>query len=368
LLQAAYELDRLRAAGIPVIGVTGNHERAHYRVKDSWLDYLCARGLLTLLSPRYDAEKQLLVSRFRPGAGGAFVDVGGARLYGLPYFGSLAPRLVADLAAYLAQAHASQPPVFTILIMHAGLEGILPHFNANLTLTDLQVLRPWISYLAMGHVHKPFTQDDWVFNPGSLEPVTMAEVEYRGGGLLVEVDTNAQPPIRTEPRPYWRRPFVRLFLPVTDHATPQALLDGFAGHLASQARQLAERPIVECVLGGTLQFPVTELPVSRMEQTLSEAFDALLARVRVAAGAAEYEVATGDGELGRQELERQVFSDLVKRDGRYRERAGEWVSLILETKSLALERADATSIVEHLRAGRERIAMGEPPDHADHAR
>ena len=44
----------LREAGIPVVAVEGNHERAHYRDQYSWLDFLDGLGYLYLLNPRFE--------------------------------------------------------------------------------------------------------------------------------------------------------------------------------------------------------------------------------------------------------------------------------------------------------------------------
>ncbi|MFC2055745.1 exonuclease SbcCD subunit D, partial [Chloroflexota bacterium] len=54
LLQAANGIDRLRNAGISVVAVAGNHDRAKYRDRYSWLDYLAERGYITLLSPSFE--------------------------------------------------------------------------------------------------------------------------------------------------------------------------------------------------------------------------------------------------------------------------------------------------------------------------
>jgi predicted phosphodiesterase len=370
---AERELERLRTAGKPVIAVVGNHERPMQNSRECWLDYLAGRGLVRLLSPRYSREGELVISPWEPASGkGATVDVGPARLYGIAFYGATLPRMVGDLAGYLAQQ--GQRPEFAILVMHAGLEGVLPNFSANVTSTDLAALRPHIQYLAMGHVHKPFESDGWIYNPGSLEPVNIAETAYRGGGYLVDVDTAREPAIRAEHRAYWTRPFLRLSLAATGYATPEALHAGVKRHLAGQAETRRrdeaagdQQPMVEYTLHGVLQFPRDALDARQLEETVREALNPLHVRINITATPPDYEVAGGEAEMSRPELERRVLRDIIAQDGRYRGAAEALADLALEAKRMTLDKADPAAIIEHLRAGRRRIIQTEQGHDANHA-
>jgi DNA repair exonuclease SbcCD nuclease subunit len=44
-----------------------------------------------------------------------------------------------------------------------------------------------IDYLALGHFHKQFTINNWIFNPGSSEPVCSADFTYKRGIFLVNI-------------------------------------------------------------------------------------------------------------------------------------------------------------------------------------
>ena len=294
-----------REAGIPAVGVTGNHERPLQNKQESWMDYLSGRGLLALLSPRYTVEGELVMRPYQlPSNRGAYVDLGDVRVYWIAFYGATLPRLVSDVAGYLGQP--AQTAQFTIMVMHAGLEGVLPNFSANVTAADLAALRPYVQYLAMGHVHKPFESDGWIYNPGSPEPVTVAETAYRGGGYLVDVDTQREPNIRVEHRPYWKRPFHRLSLQATGYATPEAFYAGSQRYLAERARELGrrdgtagaeEKPMLDFTVQGVLQFPRDALDVLKLEDAARAAFDPLHVRVNITATPAEYEIASDAGEL-----------------------------------------------------------------------
>ena len=360
LLQAAHELDRLRQAGIPCLVVMGNHERAHYRERLSWLDYLDGRGLLTVLSARYDKEGALQVTP-RGEDGGTYVDIGPARIYGLPYAGSTTPRLIADFAAHLAQTDRGRRPAFTILVAHAGLEGVLPNFTAHLTFEQLAPLRPYIDYVAMGHVHKRFEREAWVYNPGSLEPVSLTEADERGGGYLVEVSANGVP-ARVQHRTYYRRPFVRLPIKISGCERPEQIYDVVERRLAEQLAgpipPFSEPPIVDVSLECILQFDKQAIDMDHLQSMIKTALKPLWTRVRLLATAADLHADELTGALNRAELEHQVLTSLLAGDGRYRERAGDWAQLLAETKRLALEKSDPSIILDHLRAGIGRIGGG----------
>ena len=363
LLQGAHELERLRDASIPVIGVIGNHEQPHYRDKFSWLDYLAGRRLLTLLNPRYvDGELTLTP---HDGQSGSYVDVAGMRVYGMRYAGAVTPRLVADAAAILEQQTATEKPAFTMLVAHAGLDGIVPNFGANITREQLAVLRPHVDYLALGHIHKPYQEDGWIFNPGSLEPNSFPEVEYRGGAFLVDLDTEREPRIEITARRYATRPFVRLPLDVGEFESPDALYAGVEVHLAAQRGAYEKRPVVELSLEGILHVDRKSLSMDRIEATLQETLNPIVGRVRNRATPAKYEMSAGAGQLSRSELEAQVLADLLARDARYRKHAVRWAALVREMKQMALERSSPETIAAHLRAGIDEIAQLEDA-HADH--
>lgn len=361
LLQAEHQLERLRGASIPVIGVMGNHERPHYRHGASWLDYLAARGLLILLAPLYTSEGVLTFEPYHAGRGG-YVDLGNVRIYGLPYYGSITPHVLADAATFLQDAHRTVTPAFTIVITHAGLEGSLPHFTANLTMEHIAPLRPYVNYLALGHVHKPFQKDGWVYNPGSLEPVTLTDVDYPGGAYLVEVNIGSSPTIQAHHRRYAVRPFLRFSLRVSDFASPEALYAGVERHLSAQRGHKDTKPVVEYLLEGVLQFDRHALDLSIIEEMVKAAFNPIVALVRNQTVPAEYEMSDME-QLSRPELEHRVFTNLLARDSRYRDKADEWAKLVGELKQMALEKRKADAIIHHLRANISTMTEGE---HADH--
>ena len=158
-------LERLRKAGIPCLAVEGNHELAYYRDSIGWVRFLADRELLTLLNPQLDGERVTLAPC--ENCRGAYVEpVPGLRVYGMRYYGSSTARVVLLVASALASAD-KQGIEYTIFMAHAGVEGALGRHGGTLSPRELAPLRRHVDYLALGHIHKPYEFDNWIYNPGS---------------------------------------------------------------------------------------------------------------------------------------------------------------------------------------------------------
>jgi DNA repair exonuclease SbcCD nuclease subunit len=356
LIQAIEGLNRLKAAGIPVAAVEGNHERAHYRDVFSWAEFLADRGYLALLNPSSFKEGIPVLTEW-DGEAGAYLDLtpdgdstgGRVRVYGLKYYGASTGRVVEGLSKALAdQDHDGID--YVILMMHAGLEGVLPQYSATLSHSQVAPLREYVDYLALGHIHKPFEREEWVYNPGSPETCGFDEAGWPDRGYyLVNVDTGQSPKHSARLIRNPRRPFVRLSLSVDSYSSPEALYAA-AEELTKQeaARHAAgAQPVVELTLEGVLPFDRRELDGRRLESIVQAAFDPLLPRVTNRAVPTEFEV-SGDESKSRADLEREVVHGLVERDARYRPLAADWTEVILNVKRLALEGTSPEGIVDYL--------------------
>jgi exonuclease SbcD len=356
LIQAIEGLSRLKEAGIPVAAVEGNHERAHYRDVFSWMDFLADRGYLTLLNPISFKEGVPALTAWN-GEQGAFLDLspsgdttgGLVRIYGIKYYGASSGRVVEGLVKALVDMDHDNVE-YVILVMHAGLEGILPRYSATLTHSQLVPLRDYVDYLALGHIHKPFEREDWIYNPGSPETCSMDEAAWRDRGYyLVEVDTEQALKHKARLVRNPRRPFLRLSLSVDTYESPEALYAAAQEYARREATQQAGRPqpVVELALEGVLPFDRHELDTNQLETIIEEALDPLLVRVANHTVPTEYEV-SGDESKSRAELERDVVEDLVERDARYRPAAADWTEIILNVKRLTLEGTSPQGILDYL--------------------
>lgn len=358
LSHAITGLERLKGAGIPCLAVEGNHELAYYRDSIGWVRFLAEQELLTLLNPQIDGEQVGLPPYGR--REGAYVEpISGLRVYGMRYYGSATAPVVQRVAEALAETDR-QGVEYTIFIAHAGVEGTIDHSGGALSHRQLAPLRHFVDYLALGHFHKPYEFDNWIYNPGSPETNSLTETDWpERGYYLVEVDTEAEPKDSAVLHANPRRPFERLFFKVDALETPGDLEKNCRGYIERQRRQFrGKEPVVELRLSGVLPFDRGALDLKLFEQIVEEQYQPLLCFVRDDTRASEFEVGA-DQHLGRQELERQIITGLLERDNRFRDRSNAWTELTLAIKQLAVNGASADAILEELVRGEERVLQGE---------
>src|SRR5437899_11824652 len=97
---------------------------------------------------------------------------GRLRVYGVPWQGAATSRSMEGMAGALAAARAGEDAEgveYRLLIMHTGIEGIVPRVQGLPTMSQFQPLRTCVDYLAPGHAHKPYGTDGCIYNPCSTE-------------------------------------------------------------------------------------------------------------------------------------------------------------------------------------------------------
>ena len=375
-------LGAMQKAGIPVLAVEGNHERAHYRDQYSWVDFLDALGYLRLLNPRFENGSAIL-EPYGDG-GGAYVDLplrqdldelpgatqltgqesraalgksGGVRVFGLKYYGASTSKVFGLFANALAELNHDDIQ-FTILISHAGLEGQLPRYSGTLTHNDLAPLRERINYLALGHIHKPYSVDGWIYSAGSPETWNVQEAAWpERGYYLVETRPAENPDHQAELIAPPRRPFHRLRMPVDALTEPNAVYDAVRRLIKHKDGHIVRdpAPVVELTLTGVLPFSRFDLDLDFVEGLLQEAWSPLKVRLQNRTTQAEFEISV-DVEASRPELERAIVQELLERDARFRPAAAKWTSVALEVKRLALESSPPETIIDTLRQARAELA------------
>ncbi len=377
LTQAFLSLQELKDAGIPVIAIEGNHDRSYYRDGMSWLQFLALQKMLCLLNPIVREGEPVLAPWNPQTLRGAYIDLMGGRLriYGLPWFGASTARVVEGLARALSRVRAEeeqQGVEYRVLLLHTGVEGMVPRLHGLPTREQLEPLHGLVDYLALGHVHKPYKIDGWIYNPGSTETCSAEEVEWADRGyFLVEVDTErareatdtTTPPkhvarLLTNPR----RPFHRLQFRVDGLSTPDLLAERFEAFCRQQAAEKGAdgpAPVVEVQLQGILSFDAGSLERPRLETILETHFHPLVTRLHNLTRDVDYD--PDDAALdGRDRstwhtLERKIFQELVARDERYRPAAEQWAETLAELKNLALQGEDPAIIAARLREARAKL-------------
>lgn len=332
-------LVKLRDAGIPVIAIEGNHDSHEVAQRFSWLRSLSQWGFLKLLEPVHD-ESGLHLKPWNQASGtGSFFDVGGVRIFGSIWYGSTLGQMLPHLVEQIRDHHDEQR--FNIMMLHTDVEGQLNRPIPALPVAKINELKTFVDYLALGHTHKKFEIDGWVFNPGSLEACSVDEFQHERGAFLVEI-VDGKPQARLM-QDYYQRPIQRVRFDVSGQPTPEQLHEALFAHLREklnpqqEAETDAPAPVVELALQGQLGFKTALLELNQLRDAVRAEFNPLLTLIKNQTVPVEYAVAAGLNEhVSREERERRVIEDLIARDNRFREQAGAVAALVLEAKRLAL--------------------------------
>lgn len=346
--QAMFCLKRLSEANIPVIVIEGNHDSHEASTRFSWLRSLSQWGYIKLLEPVYgDGGTVRLEAWSDQRRAGSYIDIGNIRIFGSIWYGSTVTQSLTNLVDLLRDHH--DPQWFNVMMLHTDIEGHVTHPSPPLPKAKLFELKSCIDYLALGHTHKNFVIDDWAYNPGSLEACSVDEYANVRGAYLVEVAGKTHTARLV--RDYHQRPVVRVSFDVNGLATPEELHESLftqlrqelTPHDASAPDSLP--PVIELTLRGQLGFKNALLELNRIRDEVKKEFRPLLVMVRNQTVPVEYAVAAGLNEhVSRGERERRVIEDLISRDARFREQAGDIAGLILEAKRMALGEETAAKI------------------------
>ena len=311
LIQAIEGLQKLQSNGIKTIAIGGNHDKTRYQEGVSWLDFLVEMEYLYLLSPNFTEDGFDLPAW--DGKYGAYVDIDGIRIYGLPWLGASAETILEDYPKLIA-SQKDDGVKFTILMGHFGLDGQLPGVPSGLSANLVSKLENVVDYLALGHWHKPFESDGWIYNPGSLECCGMNERDFQGGYYLITIDDPDHHKFTAKHIPSKRRLFWRIVFQVDGYKTPSDLLHQLSKRLLAEKIKLkneAKPPVIEVALEGTMAFDRQQLDLEQVKTMITE----ILAPVLYAhpvnnTKSTNFEV-KADNSLPHADLERHVLHELI---------------------------------------------------------
>ncbi len=175
---------------ILIIAIEGNHDIRKFsrgvrfeRRGQSWLKLLNTLGLIILLDADSEESSENLLRPydFATKKGGK-IQIRNIVIYGTCYKGEQPISFLSKIR----KAIIKKGGLFNILVQHFGIEGQMENIP-GIKLEDIQPLRHRVDYLALGHFHKQFILEDWIYNPGSSEAVCSMDNSYKRGIFLVEV-------------------------------------------------------------------------------------------------------------------------------------------------------------------------------------
>ncbi len=355
LNQAKDCLVMLKEAGIPAIAIEGNHDNRPYGTVTNWLKYLADDGLLILLEPEA-IDGKIQYEPWDPDyLAGGYIDLPcGVRVLGSQWYGSSAPKMIQTLV----EAIDELPPFDgqTVMMFHHGLEGQIARYQGALRYVDLLPLKKaGVDYLALGHIHKSYQEEGWVFNPGSLEANSTQEVDFDRGAFLVTIDESGIiADLKTD---YYQREIVKLKVKTTGNETLQdvedRVIEAVEKALKSQKIIPEKQPIVELRIDGTVGFDRLDLDVKTLQQSLQTQTNALIFLLRYNVDTLAFETPLGET-ASRAHVEQEVFTDLLAAHSHYKSRAPQLAQGLIELKDLQIQdypEADLYAFVQNLLDG-----------------
>jgi DNA repair exonuclease SbcCD nuclease subunit len=278
---------------------------------------------------------------------GGYIDLEcGVRVLGSYWYGSSAPRAIAQLAEAIQQLPAA--PAHTIMLFHHGLEGQIARYQGALRYQDLLPLRQaGVDYLALGHIHKNYSEGGWIFNPGSLEANSVEESRFERGAYLVEIDAAG---IRAElKRDYYQRPIVRLHLTTTGQESLEQVEEQAIATvqqaIACGRIQPEQAAIVELRIEGQVGFDRLDLDTRKLQQQLQQLSHALIFLLRYEVDVVEYASPLAE-DASRLQIEREVFTDLLTANSTYKKQAAALAQGLIDLKDLQLQGRPETELYE----------------------
>ncbi|MDX2097389.1 MAG: DNA repair exonuclease [Leptolyngbyaceae cyanobacterium bins.59] len=354
LNQAQVCLQMLQEAGIPVLAIEGNHDNHPYGTETSWLRYLAEWGYLILLEPQEDARDETLI--YEPWTPetrrGGYIDLDcGVRVLGSRWYGPAAPRAIERLAVGIR--HLPPDPPYTVMMFHHGLKDQIARYTGALDYKDLLPLRQaGVDYLALGHIHKNYAVEGWVFNAGSVEANSIAENQQQTprGVYLVELSPGEiQADLKQD---YYQRPIFRLSLEAHKDQTEEDLIQAALTHIQAknQSGQFRDA-LVELRIQGQVGFNRLNLNLRELESQLKQLTEALVFRLRYEVKGTEYEtpiVFPGPWPPPRSAIETQVFTDLLAAHSAYCEQATQLTPGLMELKDKILEQESDAELYQRV--------------------
>lgn len=352
LNQAQTCLQMLKQAGIPVLAIEGNHDNRPYGTKTSWLRYLADWELLLLLEPGDISAGE---SFYQPwdweSRRGGYIDLDcGVRVLGSNWYGAAAPRSIEQIAAAIEALPSGA--THTLMLFHHGLEGQIARYAGALRYADLLPLKQaGVDYLALGHIHKNYEVEGWIFNPGSVEANSVEESQYERGVYLVEMNgSGVQAELKHD---YYQRPIVRLRFTTRGQESLEDVEQGAIATLtqAIQSKQLdpAQKPIVELRIEGQVGFERLDLDVRRLQQQLQQLSDAIIFLLKYEVEAVAYASPLSE-EASRMQIEQEVFIDLLAANNLYKKRSPELAQGLINLKELQLEGRSEAELYEFVQS------------------
>ena len=297
-------LQLLKDNGIPVVTIEGNHDQKHNDSEYSWLRSLANWGLLCLLEPVQEQSSISFDAWSDSECRGGYIDIGKARIFGSHWYGASANWAIPELTRAIKQRRRNS--AFNVVMLHTDVEGHETHPIPALSIAALGELKDAVDYVALGHTHRHFEIDNWVFNPGSIEITSITDYRETRGIFLVDVDDDNSVSAR-HIDDYLHRPFQRLDFDVSGRASGDEITAAVLEKFQYEGKRAVEgkpAPIIELTFRGILGLPNSQLELKKIRDEAKRITGALHIRIKNNSVPLDYTGRdTADDSEGRERIE-----------------------------------------------------------------
>lgn len=341
LIQAIQILDRLKNANIQVLAIEGNHDKAFCEDKISWMQFLSEENYIKLLKPDFHGN-DIYLHRWNSQKlnRGAFIETENARIYGIGYLGATTGQRIKQIADKI-----ERDGKFTIMMLHAAIQSMAKMDIGCLKLDEIEVLKDRVDYLALGHLHHRNEMDEWAFNPGAPECWDMAEADYEKGFYHVILVTDASVKKQVNFIKSKRRDTYRKEIDISGSKNPSEVEEKVWNNIEYNVIAVMDRPIVQLLLVGKIDFDPTEIDVSSIGKKLQNEYKCLVTEIVNNANLFINKYDKGKI-LDRESIEREVILDLIKQTARFSDSEEKLADLALRIKDMVLSKSSAYEINE----------------------
>ncbi|MEW5821405.1 MAG: exonuclease SbcCD subunit D [Cyanobacteriota bacterium] len=346
LNQALAVLKKLNDNNIPVFAIEGNHDSQISSDSVSWMQFLGEHKYIHFLKSEL-SDNKISFNDYNENnlSYGCYKLNKNIRIIGVQWLGANTANAIPQIAKAI-KALDDYP--FTILMLHAGIEGYLAGYG-TLSKSSLEPLKPYIDYLALGHIHKHYIYDNWAYNPGSLETCSIPEYFDPHGALIIEINNNTVTEV-TLKTDYQKREFIRINVDITNCPSSINALEKIKSIITNYNKPFSNKPVIEVTIDGTLEFKRSELELDKIKQYTTDRFNALLVMIKYFARPKEYAIGANLSEISnRKKVESTVIRDMLAQYSSFKEN-DTVVNTLLTIKDMVLNADNNEKIFDYLKS------------------
>ena len=346
LNQAIVVLKSLKDSNIPVFAIEGNHDSSIGSDSVSWLQFLGEHNYIHFLNKDKNTNSILFNKNSEESnIYGCYHLNDQIRIIGIEWLGANTGKAIPDIANAI-KSLGNYP--YTILMLHAGVEGFLAGYG-TITKASLEPLKPYVDYLALGHIHKHYIYEDWVFNPGSLEACCFPEYFDQHGALVVKIDKNNNTTYKLKEN-YRKREFIRITVDISRCNTAEDAIEKATTIIKNTRKFNKDKPVIELLIDGALEFKRSELNTDILKNITKEHLDALLVLVKYFARPKEYAIGANLTERSnREQVELTVINDMLAPYEIYKNNTEKVAKTLINLKDMVLNCEDNDNILNYLK-------------------